>query len=267
MWAPFEHDTKNNPKTKALAKKLGLPVFAACGLLALLWSWATSKAEGSDGLISEYRTKAIEDACGWNGQRGKLLVALQECGFIDGETDNDDDPLRIHDWADYNNALIKKRENNRIRKQRERARKKGLCASSERDVSRVTVTPPTVNSLQSTGTITNTEEDESSYSSISPECPRNQLHVAHDLYDYWERIFPEKQSPGLQIFIDLLEQGFEPDAIYWMIDLTLEANARYPDAYFNRVYIDKINRGLYTKDAIRENKRERDAANAQNPRS
>lgn len=116
MWCQFDAAVGDHAKTHALAEKLNIPVYAAAGLLALLWAWAVSAAP--DGNLSPFRARYIERTCKWDGANGALIEALRESGFLDGSYD--DDTLRLHDWELYGGKLLRNREEAAKRKQKSR---------------------------------------------------------------------------------------------------------------------------------------------------
>ncbi len=69
-----------------------------------------------DGDLSKYDAADIEDACEWDGEPGKLYSALRDSKFVDHDN-------VIHDWYDYAGRLVEKREQNKERKRRSRAKK------------------------------------------------------------------------------------------------------------------------------------------------
>jgi len=175
-WCRFGSDVAKHKKTQALAERLGLPIYAAGGLLAFLWSWSINHAEGENGSINDFSVRAIERACEWDGERGVLVKALRACGFLDGEPDSEHDPLRIHDWSEYNGAILahRRKEAEKKRRQREREKVEKLAALPPGDIpgglspvtvpgdmSPMTVPLPTVYSQQSTETPTETINRES----------------------------------------------------------------------------------------------------------
>lgn len=115
MWVEFHDSVADNPKTERLARGLGVPLYAAGGILAYLWSWAITRADAI-GNISDFTDKAIAKACRWDGKPSVLVEALTSCGFIDGDRDNDD--MRLHDWEKYSAKLQERRAKDRARKQR-----------------------------------------------------------------------------------------------------------------------------------------------------
>lgn len=111
--------TRDHPKTKKLARRLGVNRNEARGLLHCLWWWCLSYAE--DGNLKKYGAEEIADACDWEGDPELLCDALLESGFLDKKSEGD---LSIHDWEEYTGELLKKREAEKDRSQRRRDAKK-----------------------------------------------------------------------------------------------------------------------------------------------
>ncbi|MGN7359480.1 DnaD domain-containing protein [Paenibacillus sp. SAF-054] len=113
-WIESHQELARHPKTKRLARLLGVSLPTAIGHLHLFWWWAMDYSQ--DGDLSKYDSADIEDACEWDGVPGKLYSALRDSKFVD----HDD---IIHDWYDYAGRLVEKREQNKERKRRSRAKK------------------------------------------------------------------------------------------------------------------------------------------------
>lgn len=109
------------PEIAELADLLQLPTVAAAGFTALLYAWGISNA-GDDGDISRYTHKAIETACGWEGNRGDLLRAFHASGVIFGDLDGEDDdaPLMIANWPELMAEIRTQRDQTRQRVQKHR---------------------------------------------------------------------------------------------------------------------------------------------------
>lgn len=110
--------TRDHPKTRKLARLLGVSRNEARGLLHCLWWWALSYAE--DGSLGRYGPEEIADACDWESDPEKLQAALIEAGFLEVVEEG----LILHDWDDYAGELIRKREAEKDRSQRRRNSKK-----------------------------------------------------------------------------------------------------------------------------------------------
>lgn len=96
-----------HPKTKRLARQLGISIPAAVGHLQFLWWWAMDYAQ--DGDLSRYDSDDIADAAMWDGAEAATFVeALAAAGFLDG----DGECWSIHDWADYGGKLLVRKRRN-----------------------------------------------------------------------------------------------------------------------------------------------------------
>jgi hypothetical protein len=115
-WIESHTEIGQHPKTKRLARELGVTVPAAIGHLHLLWWWALTYAQ--DGDLSRYTDEDIADAVMFPKNPQKAVNALIAAGFID-ETDG---TRSIHDWYEYAGRLIDQREQNRARTKRARER-------------------------------------------------------------------------------------------------------------------------------------------------
>lgn len=115
-WIESHQELIRHPKTKKLSRLLGVSLPTAIGHLHFFWYWALDYAPNGD--LSRYDSNDIADACGWEGETNKLIDALTESGFVDQENYG----LQIHDWDEYAGRLIEKREQNRERKKKSRAR-------------------------------------------------------------------------------------------------------------------------------------------------
>jgi len=58
--------------------------------------WAYAAENQPDGIFKDYTAKEIAQLVGYTGDAPSMLQALLKAGFVD------DDPLRIHDWQEYN---------------------------------------------------------------------------------------------------------------------------------------------------------------------
>ncbi|KLU64042.1 replication initiation and membrane attachment [Desulfosporosinus acididurans] len=124
-WIESNQELGRHPKTKKLARLLGISTVTAVGHLHFLWWWALDYVQ--DGLLSKYDEFDIAEACMWEGDEKLFVNALIKARFID-ETENG---LVIHDWFDYAGRIVTQREINkdktreRVRKYRERVNKTG----------------------------------------------------------------------------------------------------------------------------------------------
>ena len=124
-WIESHQEVGRHPKTKKLARLLGVSLPAAVGHLHYLWWWALDFAQ--DGVLDKYDAEDIADAMQWDGDADQLVEALLSSGYID-ETD---DGLVIHDWGEYAGKLLERRAKDRARK-RAAAEAAGVPASVRR---------------------------------------------------------------------------------------------------------------------------------------
>lgn len=115
-WIESHQELRDHPKTRRLARYLGIHVREAVGLLHFLWWWALDYAE--DGDLSRFEAADIADAILWDGDPNEAVDALVRAGFLD----RTDSGLVIHDWDEYAGRLVEKRRQNAERKRRSRAR-------------------------------------------------------------------------------------------------------------------------------------------------
>lgn len=115
-WIESHQELRDHPKTRRLARYLGIHVREAVGLLHFLWWWALDYAE--DGDLSRFEAADIADAILWDGDPEQAVDALVRAGFLD----RTDSGLVIHDWDEYAGRLVEQRRKNRERKRRSRAR-------------------------------------------------------------------------------------------------------------------------------------------------
>jgi hypothetical protein len=109
-WIESHQEVGRHPKTKKLARLLGVTIPAAVGHLHFLWWWALDFAQ--EGSLSKYDAADISDAMQWEGDADQLIDALVLSGYID-ETD---EGLVVHDWAEYAGKLLERRAKDRARK-------------------------------------------------------------------------------------------------------------------------------------------------------
>lgn len=114
-WIESHQELAQHPKTKRLARALGVSVPTAIGHLHLFWWWALSYA--LDGDISEIDDEDVADAAMWEDEPEAFVEALRRAGFVD-------DAGQIHDWDEYSGKWQERRNANaaRVRAHRERTR-------------------------------------------------------------------------------------------------------------------------------------------------
>ena len=109
-WIESHQEVGRHPKTKKLARLLGVSLPAAVGHLHYLWWWALDFAQ--DGTLGKYDAADIADAMQWDGDADQLIDALLSAGYIDDTGSG----LVIHDWAEYAGKLLERRAKDRARK-------------------------------------------------------------------------------------------------------------------------------------------------------
>lgn len=110
-WIESHQAVGSHPKTKKLARLLGVSLPAAVGHLHYLWWWALDFAQ--DGDLSRYDAYDIKDATHWDGDEDKMLEALIDTGYIDVYEDG---TFHLHDWTEYAGKLLERRAKDRARK-------------------------------------------------------------------------------------------------------------------------------------------------------
>lgn len=248
MYAPVHYELFDHPKTAKLAKTLKIRVAEAGGLLAALWGWSLiyDRKQADSGDISDYTDRAIAKACHWEGNASDFVNALVECGWLDGNRDDDDNPLRIHDFAEHNAQLLKRREQDRIRQARKRAGDKAL--SRVTDVRDVTY----ANSQKS---IVNSQKEREKKEEVSPSV---------FCYDETEcgKTLKELHQMGIDTdtaFLDSLTskngQRMATDVILWVAQKAKGADN--PTAYFESVCKKKHDQNILTMVALSREERKR----------
>ena len=110
-WIESHQEVGRHPKTKKLARLLGVSLPAAVGHLHYLWWWALDFAPS--GTLEKFDEYDIADAVHWDGEPEKLVDALTDVGYLDRDGNG---VLRIHDWGEYAGKLLEKRAKDRARK-------------------------------------------------------------------------------------------------------------------------------------------------------
>lgn len=136
LYTPSHAELGQHPKTRKLARRLGVSIPTAIGHLHLLWHFALKYAQ--DGDLSRFDNDEIADGCMWEGDPSDLYEAFCAAGWIEDAT--------IHDWHEYGGKAIKQKEGNAERQQRWRDRHKTVSKPSPNNP--VTVTSPLYNALE-----------------------------------------------------------------------------------------------------------------------
>ena len=124
MWLEAHQELPQHPKTKRLARTLGISIRETVGSLYMFWGWAMEYAK--DGNLSDYEAADIADAVMWEGDPDTFLNAMIECGpgSKSGFIDRTENGLFIHDWDQYVGKNLKKLENTRQRIEKIRSEKR-----------------------------------------------------------------------------------------------------------------------------------------------
>ena len=114
-WLKLYSSAFTHPKTRRMAKRLGVRPAAVVGHMASLWSFTAEFAP--DGDLSRFDTEEIELAADWGGAEGDFVAAAKASGYLDGNGNG----LIVHDWPDYGGRLVEHRASERKRSADRRA--------------------------------------------------------------------------------------------------------------------------------------------------
>lgn len=131
IWIELHQEMPRHPKTLALAQALKISRRETVGLLIDLWTWGLNCADET-GHLRGITNEGIAMAMDWPGrQAAKLVNALVDCGWIDGENGS----YCLHDWADYTSRLSDKRKDaERKREARKRAKREDKSPENPQNV-------------------------------------------------------------------------------------------------------------------------------------
>lgn len=93
-----------HPKMIALSITLKIPIYAAVGIMEMLWHFADKHAIQGD--IGKYPDQVISQSVGWDRTPEELISALVTCRWLDR---SDRYRLLIHDWEEHCQNYCKKR--------------------------------------------------------------------------------------------------------------------------------------------------------------
>lgn len=92
----MKRHTERSEKMHRLADRLDLPLYAAAGILELLWhACAEQTPRGDIGRMSDRHLARLLD---WQGDAAELVAALVETGWLDEHPEH---RLLVHDWAQH----------------------------------------------------------------------------------------------------------------------------------------------------------------------
>lgn len=151
IWIELHQEMPRHPKTLALAQALKISRREAVGLLIDLWTWGLNCADET-GHLRGITNEGIAMAMDWPGrQAAKLVNALVDCGWIDGENGS----YCLHDWADYTSRLSDKRKDaERKREARKRAKLEDKSPENPRNVCGQSADSPRKNTVNPRAGIT-----------------------------------------------------------------------------------------------------------------
>lgn len=95
----------DHPKTKALAKRLGLRRWQVVGVLECLWHFTAAFAKRGD--IGKWTDCEIAAALEWEGNCTELIQALVDTHWLDR---CDEFRLLVHDWTDHADQTVGRSE-------------------------------------------------------------------------------------------------------------------------------------------------------------
>lgn len=104
----MKRGTIEHPKTKKLARLLGVPVVQVIGHLEAIWHFTARYAIAGD--IGVHSDEEIAEAAMWEGEPAKLIEAMVESRWIDRDAKH---RLLIHDWRDHADQAVRKTIKNR----------------------------------------------------------------------------------------------------------------------------------------------------------
>ncbi len=136
-WFRVDSSIGNHPKTGDLEVALGDP--NALAYVIRLFCWAQQYA--TSGRIKYSRADQIESAMHWKGERGKLIEALLQVGWLD---DDSEGHFVAHDWDEKQAALIEKSERDAKRLKKTRTPRRAGDARPTRDESATDARAPRV---------------------------------------------------------------------------------------------------------------------------
>lgn len=95
-WTPLHQELPGHPKTRKLARRLGLDTATTVGHLVCLWLWALGYAV--DGDLSSFDADEIAIGAEWGGDADEFVGALLDARFLDEDR-------TMHDWHEYGGKL------------------------------------------------------------------------------------------------------------------------------------------------------------------
>lgn len=113
-WIKLYNNIWEHKKTYILADLLKIQEIYAAAHLIKLWTWAIDNAQ--DGDLTGIPVNSIAKSAGWTGKSGVFVDALIGAGWLDQSNEN----IHIHDWEEYSESLVRRRQYDVDRKRTER---------------------------------------------------------------------------------------------------------------------------------------------------
>lgn len=96
-------DFFDHPKTRRLVDRLGR---GAEAMLVRMWCY-TARYYSETGRLTGLPGPEIEAVCRWEGEKGKAIAALVECGWLDKTPEGD---YQVHDWQEHEGHIARYHE-------------------------------------------------------------------------------------------------------------------------------------------------------------
>jgi len=100
----MKRGTPDHPKVALLAEKIDQPIYAAVGILEMLWHFTAEFAPR--GNIGKFPDKSICAGIKWGKSRINVIQVLVDCGFLEPHPEH---RLIVHDWQDHADQAVKRK--------------------------------------------------------------------------------------------------------------------------------------------------------------
>ena len=100
----MKRGTLEKAKLRLLAKRLGVSISHAVGILECLWHTTASCAPRGD--IGRLEDEIIAESCFWEGEAPDLIEALVKEHWLDR---HDEHRLIVHHWSEHADDAVHKR--------------------------------------------------------------------------------------------------------------------------------------------------------------
>lgn len=100
----MKRGTPDHPKVAMLAVKLDVPLYAAVGILEMLWHFTAEFCPR--GNVGKFPDKSICAGIKWGKSRINLIQVLLECGFLEAHSEH---RLIVHDWQDHADQAVRRK--------------------------------------------------------------------------------------------------------------------------------------------------------------